>query len=82
MLVYLAKKIFGTRNDRILKALRPVVMKINDLELRYEVMSDDELRAQTAAFKERVSQGESLDSILPEAFAVVREASKRVVSTN
>jgi preprotein translocase subunit SecA len=79
MLVYLAKKIFGTRNDRILKALRPVVMKINDLEPRYQAMSDDELREQTPLFKERIRQGESLDSILPEAFAVVREASKRVV---
>jgi preprotein translocase subunit SecA len=79
MLVYLAKKIFGTRNDRILKALRPVVMKINDMEPHYQAMSDEELRGQTAIFKERIAQGESLDSILPEAFAVVREASKRVV---
>jgi preprotein translocase subunit SecA len=79
MLVYLAKKIFGTRNDRILKTLRPVVMRINDLESRYQAMSDAELSGQTTLFKERISQGESLDSILPEAFAVVREASKRVV---
>jgi preprotein translocase subunit SecA len=79
MLVYLAKKIFGTRNDRILKALRPVVMRINELEPRYQAMSDEELRGQTAVFKERISQGESLDSLLPEAFAVVREAGKRVV---
>jgi preprotein translocase subunit SecA len=79
MLHYLAKKIFGTRNDRILKSLRPVVMKINDLEPRYRSMSDDDLRGQTVAFKERHGQGESLDSILPEAFAVVREAGRRVV---
>jgi preprotein translocase subunit SecA len=79
MLVYLAKKIFGTRNDRILKSLRPVVMRINDLEARYQAMSDADLQGQTALFKERIAQGESLDSILPEAFAVVREASKRVV---
>jgi preprotein translocase subunit SecA len=79
MLVYLAKKIFGTRNDRILKSLRPVVMRINDLERTYQPMSDDELRAQTALFKERYAQGESLDSLLPEAFAVVREASRRVL---
>jgi preprotein translocase subunit SecA len=79
MLVYLAKKIFGTRNDRILKALKPVVLRINDLESRYQAMSDDDLRGQTALFKERISQGESLDSVLPEAFAVVREAGKRVV---
>lgn len=79
MFVYLAKKIFGTRNDRILKSLRPVVLKINDLERTYTPMSDEELRAQTAKFKERIGQGESLDSILPEAFAVVREASRRVL---
>jgi preprotein translocase subunit SecA len=79
MFVYLAKKIFGTRNDRILKMLKPVVLKINDLERRYAPMSDEELRAQTALFKERLANGETLDSLLPEAFAVVREASKRVV---
>jgi len=79
MLVYLAKKIFGTRNDRILKTLRPVVLRINDLERTIAALSDDELRSKTAAFKERHAQGESLDSLLPEAFAVVREAGKRVV---
>ena len=79
MFVYLAKKIFGTRNDRILKSLKPVVLKINDLERTLQPMSDDELRAQTGLFKQRLQNGESLDSILPEAFAVVREASRRVV---
>lgn len=79
MFVYLAKKLFGTRNDRILKSLRPVVLKINDLERTYEPMTDAELRDQTGKFKERIAQGESLDSILPEAFAVVREASRRVL---
>jgi len=79
MIVYLAKKLFGTRNDRILKMLRPVVMKINDLERTYQPMSDGELQAQTALFKERVAQGEALDTLLEEAFAVVREASRRVV---
>jgi preprotein translocase subunit SecA len=79
MFVYLAKKIFGTRNDRILKMLKPVVLRINDLERRYAAMGDDELRSQTTAFKERLAQGESLDDLLPEAFAVVREASKRVL---
>jgi preprotein translocase subunit SecA len=80
MFVYLAKKIFGTRNDRILKALRPVVLRINDLERRYAPMSDEELKSQTALFKDRLARGESLDDLLPEAFAVVREASKRVLS--
>jgi preprotein translocase subunit SecA len=79
MLVYLAKKIFGTRNDRILKTLRPVVMRINDLERHFQPMSDAELSAQTALFKQRLANGESLDSLLPEAFAVVREAGRRVV---
>ena len=79
MFVYLAKKIFGTRNDRILKSLKPVILKINDLERTLEPMSDEELRGQTALFKQRLENGEPLDSLLPEAFAVVREASRRVV---
>jgi preprotein translocase subunit SecA len=80
MFVYLAKKIFGTRNDRILKMLRPVVLQINDLERRYGPMSDDELRGQTVLFRGRLAQGETLDALLPEAFAVVREASRRVLN--
>lgn len=79
MFVYLVKKIFGTRNDRILKMLKPVVLRINDLERRYQPMSDDELRGQTALFKQRLENGEPLDDLLPEAFAVVREAGRRVV---
>ena len=72
-------KIFGSRNDRLLKTYRKTVERINGLESKYETLSDDELRAQTEAFKQRVSQGETLEAILPEAFAVVREASKRVM---
>ena len=79
MFVYLAKKVFGTRNDRILKSLKPVVAKINELEPRYVAMSDEELRNQTTEFKERFAKGESLDDLLPEAFGVVREGSKRVL---
>ncbi len=79
MFVYLAKKIFGTRNDRILKSLKPVVLRINDLEKTYSAMSDSELKSQTALFKQRHANGEPLDSLLPEAFAVTREAGKRVV---
>jgi preprotein translocase subunit SecA len=79
MFVYLAKKIFGTRNDRILKNLKPVVLKINDLERHYQPMSDGELREQTNLLKQRLSDGEHLDDILPDAFAVVREASRRVL---
>jgi preprotein translocase subunit SecA len=72
-------KIFGSRNDRLLKTYRKTVERINGLEPKFEKFSDDELRAQTAAFKQRIVDGESLDSILPEAFAVVREGSKRVM---
>jgi preprotein translocase subunit SecA len=79
MLLYLAKKVFGTRNDRVLKSIHPYVQKINDLEKEITALSDDALRAKTSEFKERISRGESVDSVLPESFAVVREASKRVL---
>ena len=72
-------KIFGSRNDRLLKKYRHTVAKINALEAGLEQLSDEALRAKTEAFKQRVSQGESLDNLLPEAFAVVREGSKRVM---
>ena len=65
-------KIFGSRNDRLLKQYRKVVARINSMEPEYEKLSDDALRAKTQEFKDRVAKGESLDSILPEAFAVVR----------
>ena len=72
-------KIFGSRNDRLLKTYRKTVEQINGLEAKYEKLSDDELRAQTEAFKQRIAQGEALEALLPEAFAVVREGSKRVM---
>jgi len=72
-------KVFGSRNERILKEMYPVVDKINALEGQIKTLSDEDLTAKTEAFKERVSQGESLDSLLPEAFAVAREASHRVL---
>ncbi len=72
-------KIFGSRNDRLLKTYRKTVDRINGLEPQFEKLSDDELRAQTERFRQRLTQGESLDALLPEAFAVVREASKRVM---
>ncbi|MCV0439985.1 MAG: preprotein translocase subunit SecA [Hydrogenophaga sp.] len=72
-------KIFGSRNDRLLKTYRKTVERINGLEAKFEQLSDDDLRAQTEAFKQRISQGETLEALLPEAFAVVREASKRVM---
>jgi preprotein translocase subunit SecA len=72
-------KIFGSRNDRLLKQYRTVVARINAMEPQFEQLSDDGLRAKTQEFKDRVAKGESLDAILPEAFAVVREGSKRVM---
>jgi preprotein translocase subunit SecA len=72
-------KIFGSRNDRLIKQYRKTVALINGLEADYEALSDEQLRAKTDEFRARVAQGESLDKILPEAFAVVREGSKRVM---
>ncbi|QBG36790.1 preprotein translocase subunit SecA [Litorilituus sediminis] len=78
MFVNLLTKMFGSRNDRLLKQMRKEVKKINALEPVIEALSDEELKAKTAEFKERLANGDTLESILPEAFAVVREASKRV----
>ena len=72
-------KIFGSRNDRLIKQYRKTVALINGLEAQFEALSDDQLRAKTDEFRTRVAQGETLDGILPEAFAVVREGSKRVM---
>jgi preprotein translocase subunit SecA len=79
MISKLLKSIFGSRNDRLLKQYRQTVTRINALEAQISALSDDDLRAKTAEFKQRVQQGESLDAILPEAFAVVREGSKRAL---
>ena len=79
MFKYLFKKIFGTENDRFLKSIRPTIAKINELESSLTNLSDAELAAKTADFKQRIANGETLDSVLPEAFAVVREAGKRVL---
>jgi len=75
----LAKKIFGTQNERELKAIQPIIVKINSMEPEFEKLSDDQLRAKTQEFKERVAKGEHLDNILPEAFAVCREGGKRAL---
>ena len=72
-------KLFGSRNDRLLKQYRSTVTRINALEPKYEVLTDEALKEKTQEFKTRIAAGESLDSILPEAFAVVREGSKRVM---
>ena len=73
------KKIFGTSNDRFLKSLHPTVQRINELEPKYDNFSNEDLKRSTFEFKEKISNGESLENILPEAFAVVREASKRTL---
>lgn len=78
MIANLLTKIFGSRNDRIIKNLRKTVAQINGLEEQYAALSDAELKAKTAEFRERYESGETLDSFLAEAFAVVREASKRI----
>ena len=72
-------KIFGSRNDRLLKQYRRTVAQINAAEAALEALSDEQLRAKTEEFKARVAAGETLDAILPEAFAVVREGAKRVM---
>ena len=80
MIGNLFSKIFGSKNDRELKRMRKVVAKINALEESIASLSDSELQAKTPEFKQKLSEGASLDSILPEAFAVCREASKRVMN--
>jgi preprotein translocase subunit SecA len=75
----LLTQIFGSRNQRLLKQYQKTVRDINALEPALEQLSDEALQAKTAEFKARIAQGESLDDLLPEAFAVCREASKRVL---
>ncbi|MBA2962526.1 MULTISPECIES: preprotein translocase subunit SecA [Ramlibacter] len=72
-------QIFGSRNDRLLKQYRRVVEQVSALEQQFEKLDDEQLRAKTQEFKDRVARGEALDALLPEAFAVVREGSKRVM---
>ena len=79
MISSVLKSIFGSRNDRLLKQYRATVLSINKLEADIARLSDQELRQKTADFRQRFEQGETLDALLPEAFAVVREASTRVL---
>jgi preprotein translocase subunit SecA len=79
MISKLLKSIFGSRNDRLLKQYRQTVVRINALEAEIAALSDEALRGKTAEFKQRVQNGETLDTILPEAFAVVREGGKRAL---
>ena len=80
MLGTLLAKVIGTQNERELKRLRPVVGRVNALEASIQPLSDEELRAKTATFRERLARGEPLNDLLPEAFAVVREAGRRVLN--
>ncbi|MDR0676991.1 MAG: preprotein translocase subunit SecA [Elusimicrobiota bacterium] len=79
MIKYIIKKFFGTRNSRVISSLQPIVNKINSFEYSFSKLSDEYLQSKTIEFKSRLENGETLDDILPEAFAVVREASKRTI---
>ncbi len=79
MVTNILTKIFGSRNDRLIKQYRAGVVRINAMEAELEKLSDEALRGKTQEFKDRVAKGEALDALLPEAFAVVREGSKRVM---
>ena len=79
MITGLLKKVFGSRNERLIKQYRRTVTQINALEPKFQALSDDELRGMTETFRQRHAGGESLEALLPEAFAVCREASKRVM---
>lgn len=79
MISTILKKIFGSRNERLLKQYRQVVQRINALESSTQALTNDELRAKTDEFRDRVTKGETLDALLPEAFAVCREASQRLL---
>ncbi len=79
MISNLLKKVFGSRNDRLLKTYRGAVAKVNALEPAFEQLSDEQLRGKTDEFKARLEKGETLDALMPEAFAAVREAARRVL---
>jgi len=78
---FLLKAIFGSKNERQIKQLKPIIDKINQLELSYQSLPESELKAKTLEFKQRVAKGESLDSIMPEAFATVKNACRRLCGT-
>ena len=77
----LLKLLFGTKNQRDIKRLMPLVRKINALEEQYQQLSDEELKQKTVEFKARLAQGETLDDILPEAYATVKNACRRLLNT-
>ncbi|MBQ8557462.1 MAG: preprotein translocase subunit SecA, partial [Alphaproteobacteria bacterium] len=73
------KSLFGSANDRYLRKFKKTIAKINELEASYELLSDEQLRDKTQEYKTRIQNGESLESLLPEAFASVREGAKRTL---
>ena len=75
----LAKRVFGTQNDRLLKTKASLVQKINELEKKNKHLSDSELKGKTAEFRDTINKGEGIEKLLVDAFAVVREASKRTL---
>jgi preprotein translocase subunit SecA len=75
----IARKLFGSSNDRVVKRMRPAIERINALEPEFEALDDTQLKAKTVEFRERHERGESLDKLLPEAFAAVREGAKRAL---
>src|SRR3954470_1019302 len=80
MLDTLLAKVVGTQNERELKRLRPIVARVNALEPSVQSLTDEQLRRKTTEFRERFAAGETLDDLMPEAFAVVREAGRRVLT--
>ena len=77
----LLKLMFGTKNQRDVKKLLPIVRKVNAIEEQYQKLSEDELKAKTQEFRDRLAKGETLDAILPEAYAVVKNACRRLMGT-
>src|ERR1051326_591289 len=80
MIQKILAKVVGTQNERELKRLRPLVAQINAFEPSVKPLSDEQLRGKTVEFKQRLANGETLDDLLPEAFAVVREVGRRVLN--
>ena len=79
MIQKILTKVFGSKNDRVLKQIKPLVIRINELEDSIKVLDDASLAAKTVEFRERLAKDEPLDAILPESFAVMREAARRIL---
>ncbi|NCC50377.1 MAG: hypothetical protein EOM20_04090, partial [Spartobacteria bacterium] len=81
MMQWILKKIIGSKNDRDVKKLNPLVARINELEVGYQSLSEGELKAKTDEFRKRLESGETLDDIMCEAFATVKNACRRLVGS-